>query len=331
VVALGHERCLVRATGRVVEVKWVQIFDFRNGLVCRHREYTDTAAWDAGFVRRDYIATSRGSAMPTPISVKQLTGSIGAEIKGVDLKHPLDDTSFSIIHQAFLDHCVLVFRGQSLDPPAQMTFARRWGEVLDAPYLKPIEMPGQPGMLVVPNLGKERSYTTEVWHTDLSFMPTPPALTMLAAQVVPEAGGDTMFASQYRAYDTLSDGMKGILQGLRGVHGGGRLAGLFGIEDSALPQSHPIVRIHPETGRKALYVNPLYTYSIEGLTQAESRGLLDFLFQQACRPDFTYRHQWAPGDVVMWDNRCALHYAVHDHGDAPRVMNRTVIAGDLPR
>ena len=269
--------------------------------------------------------------METPISIKRVTGSIGAEVRGVDLKQPLDDTTFATIHQAFLDHCMLVFRGQFLDPAAQMTFAQRWGEVLDAPYLKPIEMPGHPGMLVVPNLGKERSYTTEVWHTDLSFMPTPPALTMLMAQVLPEAGGDTMFASQYRAYETLSEGMKRILEGLRGVHGGGKLAGLFGIADTAPRQRHPIVRTHPESGRKALYVNPLYTQSVEGLTEAESRGLLHFLFQHICRPDFIYRHQWTQGDVVMWDNRCALHYAVHDHGEAPRVMHRTVVSGDIPR
>ena len=269
--------------------------------------------------------------MGTPASITRLTGSIGAEVKGVDLKHAPDDSTLATIRQAFLDHCMLVFRGQFLDPAAQMTFAHRWGEVLDAPYLKPIEMPDHPGMLVVPNLGKERSYTTEVWHTDLSFMPAPPALTMLAAQVVPEAGGDTMFASQYRAYKTLSERMKHILEGLRGLHGGGKLAGLFGLVDTALRQSHPIVRTHPESGRKALYVNPLYTQSIDGLTEAESRGLLDFLFQQGYRPDFTYRHQWALGDVVMWNNRCALHYAVHDHEEAPRVIHRTVIAGDIPR
>jgi taurine dioxygenase len=269
--------------------------------------------------------------MDTPITLKRLTGAIGAEVKGINLKQPLRDRTFATIHQAFLDNCVLIFRGQFLDPTEQMAFAHRWGEVLDAPYLKPTEMPGKPGLLVVPNLGKERSYTTEVWHTDLSFMAAPPALTMLAAQVVPEVGGDTMFASQYRAYETLSEGMKRILETLRALHGGGKLAGLFGIEDSAPRQSHPIVRTHPESNRKALYVNPLYTQLIEGLTEAECRGLLDFLFQHVCRPDFTYRHQWAHGDVVMWDNRCALHYAVHDHGDAPRVMYRTVIAGDTPR
>jgi taurine dioxygenase len=269
--------------------------------------------------------------MQTPITVKRVTGSIGAEVKGVDLKYPLDDNTFATIHQALLDHCVLVFREQFLNPIAQMTFAKRWGEVLDAPYVKPVEMPGHPGMLMVPNLGKERAYTTEVWHTDLSFMPAPPALTMLAAQVVPEAGGDTMFASQYVAYETLSEGMKHILKDLRALHGGGKLAGLFGLEDTAPRQSHPVVRTHPESGREALYVNPLYTQTIEGLTEAESRGLLEFLFQHVCRPDFIYRHQWTLGDFVMWDNRSALHYAVHDYGDAPRLMHRTVILGDKPR
>jgi taurine dioxygenase len=269
--------------------------------------------------------------METPISIKRLTGWIGAEIKGVDLKHPLDDTTFATIHQAFLDHCMLVFRGQFLDPTAQMIFAHRWGEVLDAPYLKRFEMPNHSGLAVVPNLGKERSYTTEVWHSDVSFMPAPPKLTILAAQVVPDVGGDTMFASQYRAYDTLSERMQRILESLRGLHGGGKLAGLLGIADTAPRQSHPVVRTHPESGRKALYVNPLYTLSIDGLTEAESRGLLDFLFQQACRPDFTYRHRWAVGDVAMWDNRCSLHYAIHDYGESPRVMHRTVVAGDIPR
>jgi taurine dioxygenase len=270
-------------------------------------------------------------AMEKPISVKRLTGSTGAEIRGVDLKHPLDDATFATIREAFLDHCMLVLREQFIDPDALMAFSRRWGEVLRASYLKPVEAPDRPGMLVIPNLGKERSYTTEVWHSDLSFLPSPPAVTILSAQVLPEAGGDTMFASQYSAYEALSDRMKAILSGLRGLHGGGKLAGLFGNEDTAPMQSHPIVRTHRESGRKALYVNSLYTQSTEGLTEAESRGLLDFLFEHCCRPDFVYRHRWSLGDVVMWDNRCAMHYAVHDHGDSPRVMHRTVIAGDAPR
>jgi taurine dioxygenase len=269
--------------------------------------------------------------MGTQITVRRLTGAIGAEVKGVNLNHSLDESTFATIHQAFLDHCMLVFRGQFLEPAAQTIFTHRWGEVLHAPYLKQIEMPDHPDVLAVPNLGKARAFTTEVWHSDLSFTPAPPAHAILAAQVLPEAGGDTMFASQYLAYETLSEGMKRLLQGLRARHGGAKLAAVFGVEETVSPQSHPIVRTHPETGRKGLYVNRLYTHCIDGLTEPESRGLLDFLFEQICRPEFTYRHQWALGDVIMWDNRCTVHYAVHDYGEAPRVMHRTTIAGEIPR
>jgi len=269
--------------------------------------------------------------MGIQISVKRLTGAIGAEVKGVDLTHSLDDATFAAIKQAFLDHCMLVFRGQFLEPAAQTVFTRRWGEVFRAPYLKRFEIPDQPEVAAATNRGKAYAFTTEQWHSDLSFMPAPPAHAILAAQELPEAGGDTMFASQYLAYETLSEGMKRLLQELRAWHGGAKLAAYSGIEDIAPPQSHPIVRTHPETGRKGLFVNRLYTYCIDGLTEAESRGLLDFLFEQGCRPDFTYRHQWAPGDAIMWDNRCTLHYAVHDYGEAPRVMHRTTVAGDIPR
>ena len=269
--------------------------------------------------------------MEPPITIKRLTGSVGAEVKGVNLNHPLDDRTFSAIHQAFLDHCMLVFRGQFLDPAAQAAFTRRWGDVLHARYLKQFEIPNQPEVLEAGNRGKAYAFTTEQWHSDLSFMPAPPAHAILAAHLLPEAGGDTMFASQYLAYEALSKGMKRLLNDLRAWHGGAKLAAFSAIEDTSPPQCHPIVRTHPETGRKALYVNRLYTYCIEDLTEAESLGLLNFLFEHTCRPDFTYRQQWAPGDVIMWDNRCTLHYAVHGYGDAPRVMHRTTIAGEVPR
>jgi taurine dioxygenase len=269
--------------------------------------------------------------MGTQITLKRLTGAIGAEVRGANLNHPLDERAFATIHQAFLDHCMLVFREQFLDPAAQTAFADRWGKAFHAPYLKSLEVPDHPEVMAQDNLGKAKSYTTEVWHSDQSFMPAPPAHSILAAQVLPEAGGDTMFANQYLASETLSEGMKRLLRELRAWHGGTKLASLLGSENSVSPQSHPVVRTHPETGRKALFVNRLYTYCIEGLTEAESRGLLDFLFEQTSRPEFTYRHQWALGDVIMWDNRCALHYAVHDYGDqTPRVMHRITIAGDIP-
>ena len=270
--------------------------------------------------------------MATPITIRRLAGSIGAEVKGIDLSLPLDDSTFGTIRQACRDHCMLVFRTQSLDPEAQATFTRRWGEVLHIPYLKQLEIPGHAEVTAQPNMGKAKlSLVIEQWHSDSSFLPAPPAHAILAAHILPEAGGDTMFANQYLAYETLSEGMQSLLKGLRALHRGAKLAGILGIEDSAPLQSHPVVRTHPETGRKALYVNRLYTYCIEGMTEAESRGLLEFLFEHSSRPDFTYRHQWQPGDVVMWDNRCTLHYAVHDHGDAPRVMHRTTVVGEIPR
>ena len=134
-----------------------------------------------------------------------------------------------------------------------------------------------------------------------------------------------------RTKETLSEGMQRLLRELRAWHGGAKLAAYSGLEDTAPPQSHPVVRTHPETGRRALYVNRFYTSGFEGMTVAESRGLLEFLLEHCCRPDLTYRHQWAPGDVIMWDNRCTVHYAVHDYGDAPRVLHKTTIAGDVPR
>src|SRR5262249_35837364 len=147
-----------------------------------------------------------------------------------------------------LDHCVLVFRGQFLDPEAQTTFSHRWGKALRAPYLRQIELPKYPEVHEVINRGKAAAFTTEQWHSDLSFMPAPPAHSILAAQVLPEAGGDTMFANQYFAYETLSEGMKRVLHELRAWHSGAKLASLAGIEDIAPPQSHPIVRTHSETG-----------------------------------------------------------------------------------
>jgi taurine dioxygenase len=269
--------------------------------------------------------------MGTQLGIKRLTGAIGAEVSGINLNVPLDEITFEEIHQAFLEHCLLVFRGQFLKPAAQVAFTHRWGEALVTPYLKALQVPDYPEIIAVPNLGKAKAVTEE-WHSDSSFLPTPPAHAILAAQVLPEVGGDTMFANQYVAYEALSAWMKRLLSGLRAFHKGAKLAAAAGVDDSEeRPQSHPVVRTHPETGRKALYVNRVFTSGFEGMTVAESRGLLEFLLEHCCRPDFTYRHQWTAGDVLMWDNRCTVHYAVHDYGEAPRVMHRATIAGDVPR
>src|ERR1700677_1185241 len=197
--------------------------------------------------------------MEMQVTVKRLTGSIGAEVHGDRLCHPLDDATFAIIHHAFLDHCTLVFRGQFLDPEAQIAFANRWGKAFHTTYLKPLEIPSHPEVMAQANLGKANSYTTEVWHSDQSFMPAPPAHSILSAQIIPEAGGDTMFANQYLAYETLSEGMKRLLRELRAWHGGAKLATLLGAANSVPPQSPPIIRTHPQTGPKALYVNRIDT------------------------------------------------------------------------
>lgn len=149
--------------------------------------------------------------MGIQITIKRLTGAIGAEVRGVNLNQPLDESTFATIHQAFLDRCMLVFRGQFLESAAQTVFTRRWGEVLPAPYLKQLEMPDQPEVLEAVNRGKAYAFTTEQWHSDLSFMLAPPAPAILAVQVIPETGGDTMFANQYVAYEALSAGMKRLL------------------------------------------------------------------------------------------------------------------------
>jgi len=270
--------------------------------------------------------------MGTQIAIKRLTGAIGAEVKGVNLNQPLDEPTFAILHQAHLEHCILVFRGQFLDPVAQTVFTQCWGEILHDPFFQKFELPDHPGVQALRNPGKAHA-STEQWHSDISFAPTPSAHTILAAQVLPEAGGDTMFANQYLAYATLSDGLQRLLRELRAVHGVAKLNtySYGGLKVTAGQQSHPVVRIHPETGRQALYVNQLYTLGFEGMTEEESRGLLQFLLEQSHRAEFTYRHQWQPGDVIMWDNRCTVHSAVHDYGDAPRVMHRTSVAGDMPR
>jgi taurine dioxygenase len=268
--------------------------------------------------------------MGTQITLKRLTGAIGAEVRGVNLNHPLDESTFATIHQAFLNHCMLVFRGQFLEPEAQTVFAHRWGEVLRAPYVKQREMPAHPEVLAQVNQGKAYAFTTEQWYSDLSFMPPSGPCHSGGAGIT--GGGRRHHVCQ------PVFGLRNVIRGheapppaATGMARRAKLACLVGIEDSAPPQSHPVVRTHPETGRKGLYINRLYTYCLEGLTEAESRGLLAFLFEQICRPEFTYRHQWASGDVVMWDNRCTVHYIVHDYGEAPRVMHRTIIAGDAPR
>ena len=261
-------------------------------------------------------------------SPQPLSGHVGASIEGVGLA-ALTDGEFEAIRQAFLDHSVLVFPGQHLSVEEHVAFAARWGEFSISPFVS--YHPDHPGVLPLENRGKANA-VTENWHADSTFLPAPPSITILSARHIP-VGGDTMWSSQYHAYETLSDGMKDLLDGVRAEFAGTRLAKLFGDEGEVPTSLHPVVRTHPESGRRSLFVgHPGDTMRrFENMTEEESLPLIELLYRHSTRPDRVYRHRWTEGDVVMWDNRCTMHYAVHDHGDQTRSLHRISIVGDAPR
>ena len=263
------------------------------------------------------------------LETKPLSGSLGAEILGVDLAR-LEAPEFGQIREAFLEHHVLVFRDQKLTPEQQIEFGRLWGELFIHPIVP--HLPDYPEIVPIVNSGKRKSLT-EIWHSDVSFSAKPPMASGLLAVTLPSYGGDTIFANQHKAYDLLSEGMKTMLDGLRAIHSGTGLASASGKRDAWKEhgQDHPVVRTHPETGRKALYVSPAFTVALEDMTLEESRPLLGYLNEAGHAPDVCYRHRWQTGDLVLWDNRSVQHYAVHDHGKAERTMHRITIMGDTPR
>ncbi len=259
--------------------------------------------------------------------VSRLAAPLGARVRGCDLG-ALGDKAFRRLHDLLLEHQVLAVSGQSLTPEGQVALARRWGEPTHHP-ISP-HMPGHPELIEIRNQGKATTLN-EHWHSDVTFHEHPPKLTMLHALEMPELGGDTLFASQYLAYEALSDGMKQLLDGLRAVHSAAGFAARVGQDPAAAPSAeHPVVRTHDESGRKALYVCRAFTRSFVGMSRRESAPLLEFLYEHTTQPDFQMRLVWEPGDVVLWDNRCVLHYAVHDHGDAPRTLRRVTIDGPRP-
>ncbi|WP_019447518.1 TauD/TfdA family dioxygenase [Cupriavidus sp. BIS7] len=261
------------------------------------------------------------------IVIKPLTGSVGAAVTGVNLNDPINDATFKVLHQAFLEHGMLIFRGQFLKPEAQVAFARLWGTPVQGnPLLKGLAE--FPELFQVTNIPKETA-STEAWHSDSIYTRVPPKISILSGIVIP-TGGDTMWCNQYNSYERLSPTMQRMIEGLRCTFSGARLAKMTG-SDKVPTATHPIVRTHPETGRKALYVgHPDTALCIEGMTVAESRPLLDFLYEHSTTPDNVYRHMWQEGDALMWDNRCTMHYAVHDYGTAQRVLNRVTLEGEIP-
>jgi taurine dioxygenase len=274
------------------------------------------------------------------IEVPPIAGSIGAEIHNVDVSQDLDDRTIGDIRKALLDHCVIFFRDQKLETERHKVFTRRFGKIFIHPNYA--GMQADPEIVQITREPGDKRIVGEDWHADTTMMPEPPMGAILYAIEVPPYGGDTLFANQYLAYEALSDGMKRLLEGLRAVHSdrkvAGPQAGLNAYRATKVREegweetvsTHPVVRTHPETGRKLLFVNHSYTIRFDGMTEAESAPLLGFLLEQGHRPEFTCRFRWANGSVAFWDNRCVKHLAVHDAGPFRRVMRRVQLAGDKP-
>jgi taurine dioxygenase len=272
------------------------------------------------------------------IEAHPVAGALGAEISGVDISRPLSDEIVAEIRQALLEYLVIFFRNQTLTPPQQLAFARRFGEPMEYPQLK--GLPDCPMITPVVKLAHERVNFGGIWHSDTTYLERPPMASMLYAVEIPPYGGDTLFANQYLAYETLSERFRTMLCGLTGVNSSTKADAsrtredrlrTAGAELKVLVGEHPVVRTHPETGRKALFVNVGHTSHFKGMTVEESAPMLDYLFRHQVRPEFTCRFRWQPGSLAFWDNRCTQHNPVNDYHGFQRVMHRVTLAGDVPR
>jgi taurine dioxygenase len=276
------------------------------------------------------------------LTINRLSPILGAEVLGANLAEPMADTRFSELRQAWLDaNGVLVIRDQDLTPDQHIAFSRRFGE-LETHVLADYLLPGYPTIYRVSNKTKDgkplgRAKAGTYWHSDLSYMRNPAMASLLYAIEIPPLGGDTMFANMYAAYDTLSPKMREIVSNLHATHDFSYAArGVFSgerVSEERLAMApaveHPVVRTHPESGRKALYVNPGFTAQIAGLEPLESTALLEFLNRHSTQPKNVYRHRWQARDLVLWDNRCTMHHAIDDYESVgERYMHRTTVLGD---
>jgi len=279
-------------------------------------------------------------------AIKPFAAPLGAEVLGLDLSRPVSDEDFARLHRAHLDHHVLVFRDQHITPAQQVAFSRRFGP-LQIHVLRQFQLASDPEVLVISNIRENGrpiglGDAGHFWHSDLSYKETPSLGSMLHAQELPLDGGDTLFANQHTAWDSLPDDLKRAVDGLKAEHS--YLARYEDLRkrnpwrpaltqaqiDEVKPVVHPVVRTHPETGRRALFVSEHFTTRIVGLPESESRALLDALFDHGTRPEHIYRHRWQPQDMVFWDNRSLMHLAAGCPEDQRRKLYRTTIEGDVP-
>jgi taurine dioxygenase len=274
------------------------------------------------------------------LQIKRIAGALGAEIHGADLRGSLSAGLVAETRAALFEHLVVFFRDQHLTVAQFLAFARTLGKPIEYPLIR--GLPEYPDVIEVTKLEHEKANFGGIWHTDTAYLEHPPMGSMLLAREVPPAGGDTLFANQYLAYETLSSGLRSMLDGLVAVNSSAKADATKTREDRVNKDGrenarteylaeHPAVRTHPETGRKALYVNIAHTVRFKDMTAEESAPLLDYLFRHQTRPEFTCRFQWRVGSLAFWDNRCTQHNPVNDYHGYRRVMHRITLAGEKPR
>jgi len=284
------------------------------------------------------VANPRMVADNDEVLIQPIQPAFGAEISNVDLRHPLPPATFDKIRSAFIKYKVIFFRDQDITTENQVDFARLFGDIQEYPVFSSAENPAIQGL-------KSKYARADIWHTDLAWLTRPPFAAVLRSRVVPDVGGDTMWADGERAYGNLPDDLKSRIDELYLVHDSSRIGAHYQSGEERERRltrvrelrkeypmiAHPIAPIHPETGRRYLFVNPALAESIVGLSNAESRELLARLHQEILRPENTLRFRWSKNAIGMWDERRTLHYGVYDYGDQERVMERVIIAGrDIP-
>jgi len=274
------------------------------------------------------------------LDIVPIAGAIGAEIGGVDMGRPLDAETKAAVYGALLDHQVIFFRDQNVTPAEHVAFARNFGALQVHPYVPHLD--DHPEVLILESKEEHRTAANR-WHSDVTFSQEPPLGSILLAREMPNHGGDTMWADMYAAYETLTPSMKRYLEGMTAIHTTGKAQfekaaqheegeaeDIRRTRQSLAPVEHPVVRTHPDTGRKALFVNSIFTERLKGVPRRESDMILGYLFDHLTTPEFTCRFRWRRNSVAFWDNRCTQHYAIADYGGAHRLMHRVTIDGDKP-